>query len=389
MATSSLEEKWEHPDRSAQDEEDQGQEEEEEESLSLCDLPVNMVEGESNQSIRDQEAHKETETNQEDFDFGPFRGGDGSLSNKSDMCAADDVFFQGQILPLRLSVSSESGVNKFKNDTSLNPCHCLSRSESMDRNSLGGLTSFSSRSSSSRSHYSSSSSSTSSAIASTRMIKPIIQNQFLTHPSPKPQIRLSSASLGNAASSKPRNSSVWDFFRLGLVRTPEIEFQDLKVRNYVSRNSSSSSSNSSINKCSKINVSNGNSKSSRKIKNVGRHNSNDSGKKMGKRSLMEKRGGLLSGCSCSVSTVKPVPLNNNVVVVKSSNSRCHNAGNGNNDKGERGSMEIEEKLQELKMKKRMVQKQQEGKQAMSRHRTFEWIKDLSHATYLNHEEEAV
>lgn len=210
MATSSLEEKWEHPDRSAQDEEDQDQEEEE--SLSLCDLPVNMVKGENNQSTRDQEAHKETETNQEDFDFGPFRGGDGSLSNKSDMCAADDIFFQGQILPLRLSVSSESGVNKFKNDTSLNPCHCLSRSESMDHNSLGGLTSFSSRSSSSRSHYSSSSTSTSSAIASTRMIKPIIQNQFLTHPSPKPQIRLSSASLGNAASSKPRNSSVWDFF---------------------------------------------------------------------------------------------------------------------------------------------------------------------------------
>jgi hypothetical protein len=87
--------------------------------------------------------------------------------------------------------------------------------------------------------------------------------------------------------------------------------------------------------------------------------------------------------------VKPVPLNNNIVVVKSSNSRSHSAGNGNNDKGERGSMELEEKLQELKMKKRMVQKQQEGKQAMSRHRTFEWIKDLSHATYLDHEEEAV
>lgn len=59
MATSSLEEKWEHPDRSAQDEEDQDQEEEE--SLSLCDLPVNMVKGENNQSTRDQEAHKETE----------------------------------------------------------------------------------------------------------------------------------------------------------------------------------------------------------------------------------------------------------------------------------------------------------------------------------------
>lgn len=379
MATSSAEEKREHSDFSTQEEEDQ-----EEEALSLCDLPVNRMKEENNQSSRNQEAHQGTETNQEDFDFGPW-GGDGYLSKKSDMCAADDIFFQGQILPLRLSVSSESGVNKFKNDTSLNPCHCLSRSESMDHNSLGGLTSYSSRSSSSRSHYSSSSTSTSSAIASTRMIKPIIQNQFLTHPSPKPQIRLSSTSLGNAACNRPRNSSFWDLFRLGLIRTPEIELQDLKVRNSVSRNSSSSSSksNSSIKKCGKINVSSDSSKSGCKIKNMSRHNSNDCAKNMEKRrkqSLLQKREGLLSGCSCSVSAVKPFPL-------KSSNDRSRSAGNGNNDKSERGS--TEEKLQELKMKKRMVQKQQEGKQAMSRHRTFEWIKDLSHATYLDHEEEAV
>ncbi|KAJ6733201.1 hypothetical protein OIU74_005043 [Salix koriyanagi] len=391
MAARSLEDKREQPDRRAQDEEDQDQEEEEEESLSLCDLPVKMVKGENNQAARDQEAHQETETNQEEFDFGPIRGGDGSLSNRSYMCAADDIFFQGQILPLRLSVSSENVVNRFKNGISLNPCQCLSRSESMDHNSLGGLTSFSSRSSSSRSHFStSSSSSTSTAIARTRMIKPIIQNQFLAHPSPKPQIRLSIASLGNAASSKPRNSSIWDLFRLGLVRTPEIELQDLKARNSVSRNSSSSSSNSSINKCSRIYVSNGNSKSSWKIKNASRHSSTDSGRKMEKQSLLEKSGGLLSGCSCSVSAEKPVPLKSNIAVVKSSSSRSRSAGNGNNDKSGRGSMEVEEKLQELKMKKRMVHKQQDGKQALSRHRTFEWIKQLSHAnTYLDHEEEAV
>jgi hypothetical protein len=79
--------------------------------------------------------------------------------------------------------------------------------------------------------------------------------------------------------------------------------------------------------------------------------------------------------------VKPFPL-------KSSNDRSRSAGNGNNDKSERVT---EEKLQELKMKRRIVKKQlmqQQGKQAMSRHRTFEWI-ELPHATYLDHQKEAI
>lgn len=41
---------------------------------------------------------------------------------------------------------------------------------------------------------------------------------------------------------------------------------------------------------------------------------------------------------------------------------------------------MEKKLQELKIKQKMKEKQQ-GKQAMSRHRTFEWLKELSHASY--------
>lgn len=86
--------------------------------------------------------------------------------------------------------------------------------------------------------------------------------------------------------------------------------------------------------------------------------------------------------------MKPVPLNNDVL--KSSSSRSRAAGNGNNDKSERGS--VEEKLQELKMKKRTVEKQlvqQQGKQDMSRHRAFEWIKELPHATYLDYQKEAI
>lgn len=374
MARDSAEEKWEHSDFV------QEEEQEEDEALSLCDLPDNLIKEENESSNKEEAQATVDETNQEDFDFGPWGG---SLSTKSEMCAADDIFFQGQILPLRLSVSSESGANKVKQDSSLNPSRCVSRSESMDHNSVGGFTSFSSRSSSSRSsHYSSSSTSSSVATAITRISKPRIQSQYFhSHPSPKPQIRLSSTSLGsNAGSNRNRNSSVWEFFRLGLVRTPEIELQDLKVRSSVSRNSSSSSSNSnpSVKNISKINSSN---RSSIKFDSC---HSGKNMEKQRKQSFLEKGGGLLSGCSCSVSAAKPVPFN--IIFIKSGNS----TENSNNDKNEkRGS--IEEKLQELKMKKRMVQKQQQqqqGKQAMSRHRTFEWIKELSHASYLDHEEEA-
>ncbi|KAJ4826648.1 hypothetical protein Tsubulata_001525, partial [Turnera subulata] len=281
--------KWEHS-GSASDQE------EEEEALSLCDLPVNFIEEEinNNQEINNQsgkeEIDEETGTNQEEFNFGPFCGG-GCVSTDSEMCAAEDVFFQGQILPLRLSVSSETGHYKFKQDTSLNPSRSVSRSESMDHNF------FSSRSSSCRSHYSSSSTSTSNSnsIATpirTTSSKPRVQNQFrYSLPSPKPQIRLSNASKGNAASNRTRSSSI-----------------------------------------------------------------------------------------CSVGAAEPVPVN--IVIMKDSNS----PGNGNNEKAERGCSVDEKLLLELKMKKRMEQKQQ-GKQAMSRHRTFEWIKELSHASYLDHEEE--
>ncbi|KAJ9170599.1 hypothetical protein P3X46_018696 [Hevea brasiliensis] len=370
MERNSAEETWEYSNFHKEEEE------EEEEALSLCDLPVNLIKAET-QSSKD--GAQETEASQEDFDFVPWGG---SLSTSSEMCAADDIFFQGQILPFRLSVSSESGLNKLRQD-SLNPSRSLSRSESMDRGSIGGFTSFSSRSSSSRSQFSSSS--TSSLTTSTRISKPRIQNQLHTHPSPKPQIRLSSTSLGNAGSNRNRKSTIWDFFRLGLVRTPEIELQDLKVRTSVSRNSSSSSSNSN----SSIRIS---SNSRGRISSSKSQSQGENMEKQRKQSFLEKRsGGLLSGCSCTASAVKSVPLN--IIIIKSSNS----GGNSNNDKSkEKDSAEDMPQELKIKYKNKVVEKQQQqklkqqGKQAMSSRRTFEWIKELSHASFLvDHEEEGL
>ncbi|XP_025014163.1 uncharacterized protein LOC8285641 [Ricinus communis] len=365
MATNPDEDKWEHSDSP----------EEEEEALSLCDLPVNLIEEEIQSRKEEEACRPETEIIQEDFNFGKW--------DDSEMCAADDIFFDGQILPFRLSVSSESGIgpNNCCKQDSLNRNRCLSRSESIDHGSTAGFTSFSSRSSSSRSQLSSTSTNSSSVnTTSSRISKPRFQNQFHAHPSPKPQIRLSNNSLGNAATNKSRKSStVWDIFRLGLVRAPEIELQDLKTRTSVSRNSSSSSSNSNSN----IKVS-GNSSSS-EGKKMEKQN-----QKQRKQSFSEKRssGSLLSGCSCTVSAVKPVPLN--IIIIKSSSSST--GKNSAKDKSQEilESTTKEKKVQVKNNKKKIVEKQQQkpqGKQTMSRHRTFEWIKELSsHATFLDHEE---
>ncbi|GAV58753.1 hypothetical protein CFOL_v3_02286 [Cephalotus follicularis] len=325
--------------------------EEEEEALSLSDLPINLF-NEENQS-RSEEVVQASKTEEEEFDF---RSCGTTLSTEApEMCAADDVFFEGQILPSRLSVCSESGLTRTQRNIQ-NPSQCVSRSDSMDHGSLCRVTSNSTSrsSSSSRSHYSSSSSSTSST-TKTRNLKQRIPNNFHTHPSPKPQITTRPKNVNN----RTQQSSVWEFFRLGLVRTPEIELHDLKVRSSVSRNSSSSSSNSN----SSCGVNYG-SKSNHGL---------DKEKQRSQGLLDKRRGGLFGGgCRCSVSAVAAVPLNDIVIIKRSNNA---SSGFIHNKSASSTHAMKENKLQELK------QKQQEGKRSMSRHRTFEWLKQLSHASY--------
>uniref|UniRef100_A0A5B6YKY6 Uncharacterized protein n=1 Tax=Davidia involucrata TaxID=16924 RepID=A0A5B6YKY6_DAVIN len=293
----------------------ENEEEEEEEALSLCDLPNN----EESQSRKEEAEAIETP---EDFDFGLLGG---SLLTESEICAADEVFFQGQILPLRHSISSDSGggfLAGFQHD-SRNP----SRSESMDHCHSGGFTGVSSRSSSIRSYHSSSSGS--STTKTKQYYKPIrVRNQFdqfHSHPSPTPQIRVSSIRHHGNVSHRCHKSTIWSFFRVGLVRTPEIELQDLKVR--------------------------GNNNST--AKNFGCYIE----KKKKQQSFFDKNSVLFGGCKCSVNAVETV-VPSRIVLIKSN------------------SVHVNEEKEQVALKNKTKQRQH-GKQAVSRHRTFEWLKELS------------
>ncbi|XP_057501673.1 uncharacterized protein LOC130785509 [Actinidia eriantha] len=283
-STAADDEKWAHS--------------EDEEALSLCDLPLNR---ENNQSREDTSSPPAIE----DFNFGSWPG---SVLAEPEMCVADEVFFQGQIMPFRHSVSSESGLAVCQN-----PSGSISRSESMDHLCSGRATSTSSRSSSIRSQHSSSSGSSSTTITNPKKVR----NPFHAHPSPSPQIRVPSSRYGNSGHRGGRKSTRWSFFSVGLFPAPEIELQDLKVRGannrFDHRNSCNSTSSSDHQRRKKSN----------------------------------RR--LFRGCRCSVDAVETVPLR---AAVK--------------DKSDNGT---EDEKAETKKKK--------GKQLVSRHRTFEWLKEIS------------
>ncbi|KAA8522623.1 hypothetical protein F0562_013016 [Nyssa sinensis] len=340
MARNCAEEKWAHSNSIENEVED------EEEALSLCDLPINI---EENLSRKEEAQAIQTP---EDFEFGSWGG---SVLIESELCDADEVFFQGQILPLRHSISSESSVAGFRND-SQKPGHCLSRSDSMDHCHSGTFTSVSSRSSSIRSCRSSSSgsSSTKTTVTTTKTkYKPRVQNPFHSHPSPTPQIRVSSIQHGNIGH-RSNKSTIWSFFRVGLVRTPEIELQDLKVRGNNNGGKSLGSLNSSTTS-SVTNINNSTTNDCNDDKNGSKR------KKKKTQRFFDKNGALFGGCKCSVNAVETVL--SPIVIIKSNSIDNVNE-----------AIEKEEKKGTLKKAK-----QRNGKQVMSRHRTFEWLKELSFA----------
>ncbi|XP_042494268.1 uncharacterized protein LOC122073709 [Macadamia integrifolia] len=266
------------------------EEKEEEEALSLCDLPVMKItkdEIESSDQTRLLESQEEEEN---EFEFGSWRAD----SLEPNMCAAEDVFFQGQLLPLRLSLSSDSGI--------LRDSKCVWRSESMDRN---GYT------------Y-------------THRRKELEWNHFHAHPSPRPQIWQTANRPGNGGV-RSRKSTVWGFFRLGLLRTPEIELQDLKLKLW-NRNKSCGSSSGSSSK-----------------------NSKGEGETKLKTTLNRlKVSDGFSGCKCSVSAVETI--RSRIPIIK----KVRWSGSGREEK---------EPNEEQKMK--------QEKQAMAHRRTFDWLKQLS------------
>ncbi|CAK8562500.1 unnamed protein product [Lathyrus sativus] len=308
------------------------QSQEQDETLSLSDLPLSL-----NNPCKEQ-LSEINETTQEEFNF---RSWVGLFSTEPKMCVADEVFFQGQILPSsRLSFSSETGLLSNHHGKQFKP-----NQESLSFNN-GCFNEFRSNSSTSQN------STTSSSTSSTTKTK--VRNQFHTHPSPKPQIK---SSCPRKCITQSRKSSVWEIFRLGVVPTPEIGLQDLKVRssnhrNCVSRNSSSSSNSNST-------------KSGQMSK-----KKNDNGGKSNHvlKHLVGKRGGLLSGCDCSFETVVINGSSGVKSDYKTESTKKH---------------AVKEKVMEWKKQK---QRQKQGKKVLSRRRTFEWLKEL-HANHL--EEEAL
>ncbi|KAG1342053.1 hypothetical protein COCNU_05G002820 [Cocos nucifera] len=195
---------------------------EEEEALSLSDFPV-IADG-----AKDEEKSKSSPDHVEDFEFRVSVGG-GLLPKavETDMCAADEVFFQGQILPLRPSISSDSSL--------FSTSRCASRSESMDRCSsaisiLGFETSRSNSSSStSSSNVSRSHSSNGHSSISCDLPRLSVSNNFYTHPSPTPQVRIVRRNAGRRSISSS-SAPGWGILRLGVVKTPEIGLYDLRSR---------------------------------------------------------------------------------------------------------------------------------------------------------------
>ncbi|CAA7034610.1 unnamed protein product [Microthlaspi erraticum] len=268
-----------HRDQEEEEYDEEEEEEEEEEVLSLCDLPVNLP----NEKVQFTKQSKEEEEKLDsgfEFEIGSsFRLGSDTCEPAPEMSTADELFSKGRILPLRHSVSLDAESAEFR--------RTVSRSD--------------------------------------RKMK----NNFMDYsqPSPQPQIRRSSSMTARVNSIRnPKSSSIWDFLRLGLVRTPEIELRTAgNARLSVSRNSSCSSTSTGSNS-----------------KRIGSGES---------RSRNRRRSFLFSDCKCSVATETIVPVKMNVAGVT-----------------------VE--------KQRMVEKKKtakkEEKTAIARKRTFEWLKELSH-----------
>ncbi|OIT07131.1 PREDICTED: uncharacterized protein LOC109239824 [Nicotiana attenuata] len=265
----------------------------EEDALSLRDLPEN----EENQTKKESPRGSLT---QEEFDFCSCVG---SLLKDSEICSADEVFFQGQMLPLHCLPSDRHNNNVFKGGATYTERGLIESSSS---------TSFSQQI---------------SALG--------IRNQFRSQPSPTTQVQFSKIIHRNISRPNPK-PKMWSHFRVGLVKTPEIALQDLKIRcnkDFISQNSTSSrSSNSS--------------------------SSNDNRRRIILSKKKKQRKRVFPG-SCK--SVEIVP-NSKVVTI-------NRASTNMNLKEEMNDHNYKDVTEMTENKKK--------KQIGTRHRTFEWLKLLS------------
>ncbi|KZV35475.1 hypothetical protein F511_30465 [Dorcoceras hygrometricum] len=294
-------------------------EEEEEEALSFCDLPLDHLSRNGRGGGVEEEDEERiplrANESQEDFHFC-------YSSNDSEMCDADEVFFQGQILPLRHSLSSDKGSFQYHRS--------ISKSGSIGGSS--SITLFSSRSSSiSSSHRSYSSRSSAAATQSWCRIPNPQQNHSHSHRNSPPSTYFPIPGIirtNNVIYSKKTSSSAWSILRLGILVTsqPEIAFKDLKTRS-----------------CPIL---------STNRKNLRSRNSNIKNKVIIGDGLKRKPRGLLGGCNCSNDAVDAV--RSRVMSTKKS------------------SVAEMEKQADAAVKRTGSAKKQ-----WTHYRTFEWLKQLS------------
>ncbi|KAG0489042.1 hypothetical protein HPP92_007661 [Vanilla planifolia] len=179
------------------------------EALSLSDLPV------SKPSTRKEDERASVSPVKEaaDFEFRILGNGDLS-SSELEMCAAEDVFFHGQLLPLR---SSARPVSRSDSSSSLGL-------DSGSGSSSGGSTCVS--------RSLSSNSCKSSSVEAPLLPPPrSISNTLFAHPSPSPRAAPKRSTPGagrrSTGSSPPLG---WRLLRAGLVKAPEMEFYDIRVK---------------------------------------------------------------------------------------------------------------------------------------------------------------
>ncbi|KAL2906382.1 Protein-associating with the carboxyl-terminal domain of ezrin [Bienertia sinuspersici] len=366
-----------------------------EEALSLSDLPINAITSEvSQQSGALKEDNQNARDNLEvEFDFGSLVGSVSTLDGE--MCTADEVFSGGQILPYRNSVSSMSGLRS------------VSRSDSMDRRGFGSRSS-SSRSSSIRSHYSNTSSSGSSCSSSNNttissktvplVSKAKVQNQFHSYPSPKPQILGSNTRVATCTTPVGKKSKMWEVLKMGLVRTPEIELQDLKQRhrsnNYgktvtIPRNNSIGSGSSSD--IIKVNTHQNIDGARKSCSNDG-NRINDFVLEIQKRRSNQlvaqnknDNSGFFKSCKCSIGAIEPMPTIRSSYDSQNISAPKNQALNEDKNVTQKKNQVAEEQKRQQKQRRNNNNLRQ-GKKVMSHHhhhRTFEWLKNLSHASVLN------
>ncbi|KAL6220353.1 hypothetical protein ACLB2K_008109 [Fragaria x ananassa] len=351
----------------------------EDEDVSLSDLPHFIEPDQSHATITKPDSGNVIDA-EEEFDFGSSMRGSSFLADTK-MCVADELFFKGQILPLRLSDSSFTKLNPAQRlsvlgsesmDRQHSPCYMSGfKSISDGRSSSCSSTRISPNSSRSNSNSSSFTATTNTSIASAKPRVVPVRNQFYTHHSPKPQIQISNgARLENVGSRRSKkSSSIWDFFRLGLVRTPEQDLSKVLRSNSARVNSTriSVSRNSSVNSNNSITLGNNNNTTST----VANGTISDGEKNIVTNTtaalISEKksRQNFFSGCKCSFNAVASIAVVPNSHVDKKSEAK-------HEKQADKVAVDLKMKKKK-KRKKNNGNKQKQLKQDMLHQRTAEAI----------------